>query len=107
MIKIFVFCIKSIKDNFHIKISNDITSIKSSMYTGIGLDRLEASFGFEELFFIGAIWVDGHFLAMRFSNAENLLILQVHIHILLVESISLRNEADQLMQGYGNERQVL
>jgi hypothetical protein len=77
------------------------------MYTGIGLDRLESSFGLEELFFVGAIWVDGHFLAMRFSNAENLLILQVHIHILLVESISLRNEADQLMQGYGDERQVL
>jgi hypothetical protein len=77
------------------------------MYTGIRLDRLEAPFGFEELFFVGAIWVDGHFLAMWLSNAENLLIFQVHIHILLIESISLRNEADQLMQGHGDERQVL
>ena len=77
------------------------------MDTGIGLDRLEAPFGFEELFFVGAIWVNGHFFAMGFGNAENLLIFQVHIHILLVESISLRNEANQLMQGHGDERQVL
>ncbi len=95
------------KSNFHIKIPNGIISIKSSLDTGIGLDRLETSFGFEELFFVGAIWVDGHFLAMGLRNTENLLIFQVHIHILLIESIGLRNEADQLMQGHGDERQVL
>lgn len=84
-----------------------LTIYQSSRHTSLRLNRFEPTLRFKELLLVRTIRIDWHLLPHRLHDTDYLLLLQVHIHVLLLKSVSLWNQSNQLVQRHRNKRQVL